>query len=95
MNKYMFETDEQAEVFCDKIANHMVSFFGISQDEAITRINQQWKGQAIVGLDIVYHKDPEIWAKDIYWGKDSYWWLQAEVRERLNLPSVKPRPLPE
>jgi len=87
--------DEEAETFCNKIAEYMTSFFGISMDEAITRINHHWKGQAIVGFDIVYHQDPENWAKDIYWGADSYWWFQAEVRERLKLPPVKPRPLPE
>jgi hypothetical protein len=95
LNKYEFKTDEQAEAFCDKIAECMVSFFSISLDEAIARVNQQWKGQAIVGLDIVYHKDPENWAKDIYWTADSYWELSGEARERLRLPPVKPKPLPE
>jgi hypothetical protein len=46
---------------------------GISLQEAIERINQHWVRPApgepgqrtwIVGLDTVYHEDPEYWARD-------------------------------
>jgi hypothetical protein len=71
MSKFTFIIDEEAQAFCYKIAENMTSFFHISMDDAITRINQHWKGQTIVGNDIVYHEDPEFWAKAIYWDADS------------------------
>jgi hypothetical protein len=91
MSKYRFKTDDQGQRFCDEIVNNMMSLFGISKEEAMARINQQWKNEILVGINILYHVIPEEWAKDIYWGHDSYWWVQGEARERLKLPPVTPQ----
>jgi hypothetical protein len=85
--RFQFETDSQSAEFCEAIVNRMVSLFGITIDEAIGRLNQDWKGISITGPDdVIYHEDEDYWAKTIYYGKGSNWWL--------NPPSLKPRPYP-
>jgi hypothetical protein len=85
MNSFEFETDSQSAAFCHEIARQMVELFGIPLEEAIGRINRDWKGLKIVGPDdVVYHEDEAYWAKTIYFGKGSNWWL--------NPPNLKPRP---
>lgn len=93
MTKYSFETDDEAEIFCEEIYMEMMAQFGISKEEAIARINQQWKNQSLVGDDIVYHETAEVWAKDMYWGHEAYWWITGEKREELKLPPLTPKPL--
>ncbi|MEW8987645.1 MAG: hypothetical protein AB2401_11715 [Bacillus sp. (in: firmicutes)] len=57
-----------------EIAKKMMELFGISEKEAIGRINRHWRGETIKGpKDLIYHEDPEYWAKTIYYGKDSMW----------------------
>ena len=85
--KFEFETDEQSEGFVASIANRMVSLFGISIDEAVGRINRDWKGLKIIGSnEVIYHEDEDYWAKTIYYGKGSNWWLYPS--------NLKPRPYP-
>ncbi len=74
MSLFLFVTDKNSEEFCLLIAHKMVELFGISKEEAIGRINRDWKGQEIVGMDVIYHEDEEYWAKEIYYGHDSRWW---------------------
>ena len=85
--------DTDALEFCREIASLMQNMFGISDVEAVARINRQWSdplpdGKSpriwIVGLDLVYHEEAEHWASDIYFGHDSHWWL----------PDAHPTPLP-
>jgi hypothetical protein len=93
MGKYKFPTDDEGDRFCYQVYMEMMSQFGISKDEAIARINQQWEKRSLVGMNIVYHVVPEEWAKTIYWGHDSYWWIKGGVREELKLPPLTPQPL--
>ena len=93
MGKYKFTTDDEGERFCYQIYMAMMSQFGISKEEAIARINQEWEKRSLVGQSIAYHKVPEEWAKEIYWGHDSYWWIEGEKREELKLPPLTPQPL--
>jgi hypothetical protein len=65
------------------IANKMVELFGIFIDEAVGRINRDWRGQEIIGMDIIYHETEEYWAKTIYYG-GAHWWKGEE--------GLKPRP---
>jgi hypothetical protein len=87
MNTFIFETDDQSTAFCEEIARQMVELFGITHEEAIGRINRDWRGLKIVGPDdVIYHEDEIYWAKTIYYGKGSNWWL--------NPANLKPRPYP-
>lgn len=75
--------DKEALAFCEDIVDMMVSGYGISHGEAVARVNQHWShadppGRVpriwIVGSDIVYHEEAEVWAALIYYGPDSRWW---------------------
>lgn len=81
--KFKFETDAKSQAFCESIAHEMVRLFGISSDEAVGRINKEWRNQSIVGDDIIYHETEDYWAKNIYFGKSSEWWLSP--------PGLKPK----
>ena len=79
MSRYNFTTDALAEEFMDEIAVRMVELFGITEDEAIERINEHWRGQSIAGEDdMIYHEDEDFWAKTIYYGPNKMWWLEDE-----------------
>ena len=86
MSRFKFTTDEKSEEFCMLIVGKMVGLFGITEEEAIGRINRDWEGKEIVGMDIIYHEDEEYWAKSIYYGHDSAWWIKEGKEE------IKPRP---
>jgi len=93
MGRYKFLTDDEGERFCYQIYMELMSQFGISKEEAITRINQEWENKSLTGTSMVYHVTPEEWAKNIYWGRNSYWWIEREKREELKLPPLIPQPL--
>lgn len=79
MSKFKFLTDRNSESYCLKIAGFMVDIFKIAEEEAIKRINDRWKNKEFIGdNNIIYHEEPEFWAKDIYYGHDSYWWLKED-----------------
>ena len=85
--RFEFKVDAESEEFCNEIIAEMIKNFGISESEAIGRMNHLWKGQDFVGPDdIAYHETAEYWAFTIYYGKDSDWWL--------NPPNLKPKPYP-
>ena len=51
-------TDAQSAAFCEAIVNRMMNVFGIMLDEAIGRLNRDWKGLSITGPhDVIYHED--------------------------------------
>jgi hypothetical protein len=41
MSRFIFPTDEASNAFCLEIADAMMLFFGIPQEDAIRRINEQ------------------------------------------------------
>jgi hypothetical protein len=66
--------DAEAREFCLAVATEMVLAAGITEQEAIDRVNQHWStpppGQSaprvwIVGLDLAYHEEPAYWAHRI------------------------------
>ena len=66
--------DSEAREFCLSIASEIILAAGISLQEAIEHINQHWSRPApgkpalriwIVGEDLVYHEDPDFWARVI------------------------------
>jgi hypothetical protein len=91
---WTFKTDDRSSAFCWEIVGESRRLFDLSAEEAIGRLNRHWKGQEIVGEDIVYHELPAYWAHVIYYGKDSFWWITGEKREKMNLGAVKPKPYP-
>ena len=91
---WKFVTDTHADEFRREIAAELVRRFGISEDEAIGRINQQW-GHLGEFLSIAYHETTEYWAHHLDFGHDSYWWIRDEsTRTRLGLGPIEPLPYP-
>lgn len=87
MNTFTFETDAKGQQFCQVIANEMVKLFKISINEAVARINREWKNVKLVGdQHMLYHETEIFFAKDIYYGHDSKWWKDEE--------GAKPQPYP-
>lgn len=70
---WSFTTDAKSHDFCRRIVAEMVRLFGVSEEEAVGRINRGWRGQSLLGeFDLIYHELPEYWAHVMYFGKDSY-----------------------
>lgn len=80
MSKFVFPTDEASAAYCLTIARKMMIFFGIPEEDAVARINEQWKDTAFVGDDLIYHETSDYWAKWIFFGK-SYWYRVDESTE--------------
>lgn len=86
MIEFTFETDSEAYDYCHEIVAVMMRDFGISENEAIARLNRQWNGQKLGGPEeLLFHELPETWAYDVYFGKGSAWWTKANT-ERRPLP---------
>ena len=86
-HSYSFKVNKRSKIFCDKLVSRMISLFGISESEAVGRINHQWDGNNFLAdKDLRYHETIEFWANTIYYGADSYWWL--------NPSDLKPKPFP-
>jgi hypothetical protein len=67
MSRFSFPTDRKSEQYCWKIIHAMVRSFGISQRDALRRVNVFWKGLPFVGdRDLGYHRVPAEWAKRIF-----------------------------
>ena len=78
----------------EEIVGEMIRLFGISETEAVSRINRQWGRLRFSGPDeVVYHEDAETWAKNIYYGHESAWWFDGQERERRGLPPLTPKRL--
>ncbi len=76
MIKFDFITDAETQEYCESTVRAMMKLFGITEDEAVGRINQRWSGVTMVGADdLLYHESVTYWANDIYYGHDSGWWL--------------------
>ena len=67
MSQFSFPTDRKSERYCWDIIHSMMRSFGISQSDALRRVNAFWKGLPFVGeRDLIYHRVPEEWAKRIF-----------------------------
>ena len=76
MNQFSFPLDAEGQAFCCDIAKDMMRLFLIPKDEAIGRINREWRNVSILDRQHpLYHEDSDFWAKDIYYGHDSSWWI--------------------
>lgn len=82
MNEYDFDVDEEGRAFCDGIVRNMVELFGISIDEAVGRVNRQWKGHHLNSHDdypgFRYREDAEFWAHRIYYKSSVTNWSRGE-----------------
>jgi hypothetical protein len=85
--QFAFKTCAETLEFCELIVNEMSRHFGITPEEAIGRVNRQWRGQNLTNpQDIIFHEDEDFWARDIYFEHNSEWWKDEAT--------AKPKPFP-
>jgi hypothetical protein len=87
---WSFETDMYGHFFFKEILIDLISYFPLSQFEALERINTKWEGFIFKEFDIIFHDLPDVWAAHLYWGNDVVWWKKGEERAQLGLPILKP-----
>lgn len=85
-----FEADAKGKSYGLRIARTMAILFNIPLSEAIGRINRDWKNVKIFGVNQVYRRSPEEWAKIIYYEPGTYWWVDEWMAEH----TPKPKPYP-
>lgn len=87
MSALIFQTDIKGELFCKEIASEMARIFKIPIEEAVGRINREWKNVCLLGEQhALYHETSGFYAKDIYYGHNSKWWKNEE--------GTQPKPYP-
>jgi hypothetical protein len=70
---------DKARDYVEEIVHEMLVRFPITRDEAVGRVNQQWGHLDYIGdSDLIFHEEPDDWARTIYYGKDSRWWQGEE-----------------
>jgi hypothetical protein len=85
---FSFTTGEKSDAYMKAIVGEMIRLFGISEDEAIGRLNEKWRGLAFTDEeDELIRETPSWWAKNAYFGHDSAWWS-------MNESELKPLPYP-
>jgi hypothetical protein len=85
MSLFAFRTDAQSEQYCREIVTAMRRDCGVSEQEALQRINMLWAGHPFLGMDLRYHNMPETWAKHLFYGKEQLWWLDERGLQSLPL----------
>lgn len=76
---WTFPVSAKAQVFCEDIAEEMQNHFGISEKEAVDRINSFWSRNDLTDdLDIVYHESTEFWAYEMYSDNQRWWTISKE-----------------
>ena len=84
MTRDNFEIDATPEAlaYLSEIATKMMRLFPISREEAVGRIKRSWGGRKQLRTDtqllLLFHEEPEYWAKDFYYVKGTRWWHEGE-----------------
>ncbi|QYR19156.1 hypothetical protein KZ483_14390 [Paenibacillus sp. sptzw28] len=90
MNKYKFISKKDSYFICELIARAMIEEFGITEEEAVGRMNKLW-GKYSTPIDedeeFLNLETPRDWAYIIYYGEDSEWWNKSKS-------VLTPRPYP-
>ena len=90
MSEFVFTTDAASGAYCREIAQAMRLFFGITRDNAVKRVNDQWQHTAILGDDnLIYHEPPDYWAKRIFFGEVG--WRDGDIANRYSLIRLERR----
>jgi hypothetical protein len=84
--KFEFQATGESLALCEDIVGRMVDTFGISEHEALGRVNRQWRACTFEAFDIICHETDDFWANQIYFGNDSYWWSEPARLKPLPYP---------
>jgi hypothetical protein len=84
--KFEFQATGDSLALCERTVSRMTELFGISVDEALGRVNEQWRGCQFEDVDLICHETDDYWANTIYFGHDSFWWLKPAGLKPLPYP---------
>jgi hypothetical protein len=86
MSRYTFMTDEKSKSYCDEIVTEQVQRFGISEEEAVGRLNRVFTTDDLRGYEHeLYREYPEDWAMSLYYGH-AYWLTPESERKPIPYP---------
>ena len=92
---YLMPTSTDVDELLSDIRDEMATVLGVSDAEAVARINQQWQGQDLSGDDeIVLHEDGYFWALSIYFGGNVPDWSPDADRSNWMPKPAPPRDSP-
>ncbi|MCM3748355.1 hypothetical protein M3223_13445 [Paenibacillus pasadenensis] len=90
MKEFSFISNNESYSICLAIKEAMIEEFGITEDEAVGRMNYLW-GRYSTPIDededFLNYESPRDWAFIIYYGYDSQWWNKSKE-------DLTPRPFP-
>lgn len=89
MSVLTVDAHPEATAYLQRIADEMVTIFGMSRNEAIGRINRRWSGRSIRNPNdvmMLLHRDLDWWAKTVVYGIDSEWWRDEANATPLPFP---------
>lgn len=81
--KIQFDVNDDALAYVIEVMQAMQLVFGISEDEALGRVNRHWSGESFntpERVDALTHELPEDMAKFIYYEPGTLWWIDDEPR---------------
>ena len=89
MTTYSFDVAPFGKLYIDSIVAEMTHLFGISEEEAIGRVNRHWRGVRLVeqeDIDGLTAELPDYWAKRVYYGPNAKRWLGENGLNALPYP---------
>ncbi|MGF6882464.1 hypothetical protein ABIA39_001406 [Nocardia sp. GAS34] len=92
MSTYIMPTSSDVVRLLNDIRDEMVALFGISEAEAVARINRKWRGHDLSSeTEIILHEDGYFWALVIYFGGTVPDWHRDADRSSW-APTAPPSP---
>ena len=86
MSNFTFATTPELDVYFGEVVDVMVRAFGVSEEEAVGRVNRTFGDHDVLGDTLLTHE----WAKDtayqIYYGPDQMYWKAGAVLTPLPYP---------
>jgi hypothetical protein len=85
--KFDMDLDEEAHKFMTEIATDIMQRFGLTEEDAVGRLNECWKGKSVKEpyFWLLYHEEPAFWSQTLYYEAHDFWRPQQEKAKALGL----------
>ncbi len=86
MRQFTFATNPELDLYFNKVVDVLIADFGVSEDEAVGRVNRTYGSYDVLGDPTLTHE----WARDtayqLYYGPDQMYWKPGAVLTPLPYP---------
>jgi len=86
VRQFTFATNPEIEAYFNKVVDVLITDFGVSEEEAVGRVNRTYGGYDVLGDTTLTHE----WAKDtayqLYYGPDQMYWKPGAVLTPVPYP---------